>query len=93
MAQPAILLSDGEFLAHNCFVYTEGGWPYGVDGRGERVLSFPADESIIQPEARIRNHRPDDYGFGYHCQTLDLDRDEREEVIIYDRRHVWVFKP
>jgi len=75
--------------------YADGGWPWGMDGNGEITLEFQPPENSRQPEyqlsltSKIRN---DDMGYGFALQSIDVDNDGQKEVIIYDRRFLWVYK-
>jgi hypothetical protein len=90
-------LGDGQDL----IVYNEAGWPYVIDGQGNRRIEFPCPENSRQSNSfKIYGfpcfddnppHRPDDWGYGYYTRVHDIDCDGKEEVIIYDRKHCWIY--
>jgi len=98
---PMVLWKNPLGTGQDLLVYNEAGWPYAVDGRGSRVVEFawPAEarqaDAFRLPglsEAGARPpYRPDDWGYGYRCLTEDIDDDGRQEVLIFDRRHCWVY--
>ena len=90
-------MGDGQDL----IVYNEAGWPYVIDGQGNRRVEFPCPENSRQSNSfKIYGypcyddnppHRPDDWGYGYYTRVHDIDCDGKEEVIIYDRKHCWIY--
>ena len=69
--------------------YLEGGWPYGLDGQGRRVIEFECPDSSFQPT--IGNYRrPDDFGCGYIGKTYQ--QDGIQHVVIADRNYLWLYR-
>ena len=73
-------------------VFTDGGWPYAISGRGERCLEFPHTPNIAQDWGEVPG-RPDDYGYGFYARAADFDGDGEREVLISDRRYAWLYEP
>ena len=73
-------------------VFTDGGWPYVIDGFGKRFLELPYTPNAAQDWGEVPG-RPDDYGYGYYARVRDFDGDGAPEVLINDRRFAWVYKP
>jgi len=74
--------------------YTDGGWPWGMDGEGEISLRFEPPANSKQPESSVtlpKGTRRDDMGYGFGLQVCDADSDGRPEALIYDRRFLWVY--
>ncbi len=90
-------LGDGQDL----IVYNEGGWPYAINGFGERVVEFPWPSEAKQPDTFILSgvsdpvskppSRANDWGYGYNCLVHDINGDGREEVLVYDRHFCWAY--
>lgn len=92
MGRPASVWHEPLEADHDLIVYNEAGWPYAVNGCGQLCVEFPCPVSARQKEYNIpRRHRPDDYGYGYRCIVADVNNDAKEEVIIYDRQHAWIY--
>ncbi|HPO16402.1 MAG TPA: hypothetical protein PLI09_23400 [Candidatus Hydrogenedentes bacterium] len=72
-------------------IFTDGGWPYVINGRGERCLEFPHTPNIAQDWGEAPG-RPDDYGYGYYARVADFDGDGAVEVLINDRRFAWLYE-
>ena len=72
-------------------IFTDGGWPYVIDGHGRRCLEFPYTEHAAQDWGEVPG-RPDDYGYGYYARVADLDGDGEPEVLINDRRYAWFYE-
>ena len=72
-------------------IYTDGGWPYVINGHGERCLDFPYTANIAQDWGEIPG-RPDDFGYGYFARVADFDGDGQREVMLNDRRFVWFYE-
>ncbi len=49
------------------------------------------DEAYAPPAQLIRARRCYDCGVAYATTTLDIDGDGFHEIVVHDRRHVWVF--
>ncbi len=72
-------------------IFTDGGWPYVIDGLGRRCLELPHTPKIAQDWGKVPG-RPDDYGYGYYARVADFDGDKQPEVLINDRRFAWVYE-
>ncbi|MBN2310177.1 MAG: PQQ-binding-like beta-propeller repeat protein [Candidatus Hydrogenedentes bacterium] len=72
-------------------VFTDGGWPYAINGRGERCLEFPHTPNTAQDWGEVPG-RPDDYGYGFYARAADFDGDGQQEVLISDRRFAWLYE-
>ncbi len=71
-------------------IYSDGGWPYALDGRGQKVDMFAPPPNSAQDWGKVPG-RPDDYGYGYYVRPTDFDGDGRPEVMISDRRFAWFY--
>ena len=74
------------------YIYSEGGWPYGISSAGEAAVTFPYTAAAKKAEYPIPLHRGDDFGYAYQTRVHDLDQDNEQEVIIYDRQHAWFYR-
>ncbi|MBN2566442.1 MAG: hypothetical protein JXB46_12105, partial [Candidatus Eisenbacteria bacterium] len=72
-------------------IFTDGGWPYVINGRGKRCLEFPYTPNSAQDWGEVPG-RPDDYGYGFYARVADLDGDRAPEVLINDRRFAWLYE-
>lgn len=66
-------------------------WPRFLDGDGSPLDVFPWKDDYAQPKWLIRAERSYDCGLKYYPIAQDIDNDGLDEVIIHDRRRVWVF--
>lgn len=66
-------------------------WPGFMNGDGEILSVFPWKDEYRQPCRFIRAKRAYDCGVQYWLKIEDLDRDGLDEILIYDRDHVWIF--
>ena len=73
-------------------IFTDGGWPYVIDGLGRRCIEFPYRQNAAQDWGEVPG-RPDDYGYGYYARVADFDGDGQPEVLINDRRFAWIYDP
>ena len=67
-------------------VFTDGGWPYVIDGRGRRCLELPYTPNVAQDWGEVPG-RPDDYGYGYYARVVDCGR----KLLVNDRRFAWLY--
>ncbi|MBN1347661.1 MAG: hypothetical protein JXQ73_33550 [Phycisphaerae bacterium] len=72
-------------------IFTDGGWPYVIDGAGRRCAEFPYTPNIAQDWGEVPG-RPDDYGYGYYARVADFDGDGAPEVLLNDRRFAWFYE-
>jgi hypothetical protein len=72
-------------------IFTDGGWPYVISGRGERSLEFPYTPNTAQDWGEVPG-RPDDYGYGFYARVADFDGDGTAEILINDRRFAWLYE-
>lgn len=80
--------------AKDYIVYTDGGWPWGMDGDGNITLEFAPPPNSRQPEYELpARARADDLGYGFATKVLDWDGDGVNDAIIHDRRYLWVYSP
>ncbi len=80
----------------NWIIYADGGWPWGMDGDGEISLEFEPPENSRQPELKaplIQGARNDDVGYGFGVRRIDRGEGGGTEIAVYDRRHLWLFRP
>ncbi len=87
---PTTLLRGLGADATDLLIFTDGGWPYVIDGWGRRCAEFPHTPNIAQEWGDVPG-RPDDYGYGFYARSADIDGDRRHEVIINDRRYAWIY--
>jgi len=66
-------------------------WPRFLDGDGALYDVLPWKDEYAQPSQLIRASRSYDCGVKYYPIAMDIDKDELDEVIVYDRRQVWIF--
>ena len=79
--------------ARDYVVFSDGGWPWGMDGEGNIALEFAPPANSRQPEYELPpGSRADDMGYGFATKILDWDGDGLKEAVIYDRRYVWVYR-
>lgn len=71
--------------------WSETLWPRFLDGDGTPFEVFPWEEDYRQPQAHIRARRSYDCGVLYNVLMADLDDDGLDEILIHDRRRVWLF--
>ncbi len=88
---PTTLLPEAGPDGEDLLVFTDAGWPYVIDGRGERALEFPYTPNVAQDWGEVPG-RPDDYGYGFYARTGDFDGDGDAEVLINDRRYAWFYE-
>jgi len=80
--------------AKDYIIYTDGGWPWGMDGEGDITLEFAPPPNSRQPEHELPPRaRADDLGYGFATKIVDWDGDGVKEAAIYDRRYLWVYRP
>lgn len=66
-------------------------WPLIFDGEGRIAAELPWRDEYAQPRQLVRGGRAYDFGIGYATQVADLDDDGRDEIVVSDRRRVWIF--
>jgi hypothetical protein len=71
--------------------WSPGLWPRFIDGDGSLRDVFPWREEYAQPREYIRSQRSYDCGVVYYPRAIDIDGDGLDEVIIHDRRQVFVY--
>ncbi|MBM3861298.1 MAG: hypothetical protein FJ395_16850 [Verrucomicrobia bacterium] len=80
--------------AKDYIVYSDGGWPWGMDGDGNITLEFEPPPNSRQPEHELpARARADDLGYGFATKIVDWDGDGVNDAVIYDRRYLWVYNP
>jgi hypothetical protein len=67
-------------------------WPRFIDGDGKLHDVLPWKEEYAIPQCTIRASRSYDNGLRYGVAARDLDRDGLDEVAVFNRQHVWLFK-
>jgi hypothetical protein len=88
---PITLLPGRGATASDWILFSDSGWPYGLNGQGVRCLEFPVTPQVAQDWGEVPG-RPDDYGYGYYVRVIDPKEDGEIEVLINDRRYLWRFK-
>lgn len=79
--------------AKDYIIYSDGGWPWGMDGDGNITLEFDPPANSRQPERELPPRaRADDLGYGFATKIVDWDADGALEAVIYDRRWLWVYR-
>ena len=66
-------------------------WPRLMAGDGRLYDVFPWRAEYAHPRQLIRAKRSYDNGLKYEAIVCDIDGDEMDEVVVWDRRFVWVF--
>ncbi|MBN2294311.1 MAG: hypothetical protein JXM70_17920 [Pirellulales bacterium] len=88
---PTTLLPGAGPQKTDLLIYSDGGWPYAIDGYGKRYAEFPHTPNSKQDWGKVPG-RPDDYGYGYYVRVADFDGDGENEVLINDRRFAWIYE-
>ena len=70
-------------------LYLEGGWPYIINGRGERCADLEHTPQTNQDYLWTEG-RPDDQGYGF-LAVLD-ERDDHIRLVLADRRYAWEYE-
>jgi outer membrane protein assembly factor BamB len=79
--------------AKDYIIFSDGGWPWGMDGDGNIGLEFQAPPHARQPEHELPPRaRADDLGYGFATKIVDWDGDGRPEAVVFDRRWLWVYR-
>ncbi len=91
MFDPTLQLGGLGPRGTDLLVFSDRGWPYTIDGYGNRSVDFPHTMNVYQDWGDVPG-RPDDYGYGYYTRTADFDGDGRSEVLINDRRFAWIYR-
>lgn len=68
-------------------------WPCLLDGDGALAVELPWREEYLHPRQLIRGPRAYDFGVGFSACAADINADGIDEVILSDRRRVWIFGP
>ena len=69
--------------------------PYLMNHLGERVFEFPLDTPTELPTKAQQTGGHGwggDTGLGYRLRAIDLDGDEKDEILFYTRKEIKVFK-
>jgi len=88
---PTTLLKGMGPAGTDLLIFTDAGWPYVINGLGERCLEFPYSPDAAQDWGEVPG-RPDDYGYGYYARVADFDGDKKLEILINDRRFAWFYE-
>jgi hypothetical protein len=73
-------------------LYTDGGWPWAMDGAGRIAVELAPPANSRQPEMQIPDgSRADDMGYGFGTQIVDWNSDGAPHAVVYDRRNLWMF--
>ncbi|MBT3382011.1 MAG: hypothetical protein HN742_26210 [Lentisphaerae bacterium] len=76
----------------NHILFTDGGWPWAMDGDAGLAVTFVPPAASRQPEMEIHPQaRADDMGYGFATKIVDWNGDGNPEAVIYDRRYLWSF--
>ena len=67
-------------------------WPKFLGSDGSPIDVFPWKDEYAQPKRLIRAERSYDCGVKYYPLVQDLDGDGLDEVLVYDRDRVWLFR-
>ena len=92
LGMPASVFSSPERSICDFIVYHEQGWPYIIYGNGKIEYSIPCPKNAVQKTVNFPGFYPDRYGFGYRTRTYDIDNDGVQEIIVFDRKHAWIYK-
>ena len=88
---PTTLLHGRGPQGTDLLIFTDGGWPYLIDGLGRRALEIPHTRNVAQDWGDVPG-RPDDYGYGFYARVADFDGDGRQELLVNDRRFAWYYE-
>ena len=70
-------------------LYLETGWPYIMDGHGNRCMELEHTPEILQ-DYRWTEGRPDDQGYGFLAAIEE--RDDVVRLVLADRRYAWEYE-
>ena len=87
---PLIVLHKAGTDMTDQVIYSDGGWPYVLDGAGKRRADFQHTPNILQDWGQVPG-RPDDFGYGFYVRIADFNGDKQPEVLINDRRFAWMY--
>ncbi len=71
---------------------SRGLWPQFIDGDGQLLDVLPWRDEYAQPSRLIRAGRSYDCGVKYNSMVQDIDGDGLDEILVHDRRRVWIFR-
>ncbi len=91
MFDPTLLVRGIGSHGTDVFVYTDNGWPYMINGQGERFLDFPHTPDIAQDLGKVPG-RADDYGYGFYARELRTVGTHGHGMMISDRRFAWIYE-
>ena len=75
--------------------FADGGWPWAINGDGQIDLLFHPPENSQVEDIQIDKSLPcraDDAGYGFAMQSLDIDGDGVDEILIYNRKYLWIYR-
>ena len=70
-------------------LYLETGWPYLIDGRGQRCAELEHTPEVLQ-DYPWEAGRPDDQGYGF-LGVMDEGKDATR-LVLADRRYAWEYE-
>ena len=88
---PTTLLHGHGPQGTDLLIFTDGGWPYLIDGLGRHSLQIPYTKNAAQDWGEVPG-RPDDYGYGFYARVADFDGDGQDELLVNDRRFAWYYE-
>lgn len=90
-AMPTFILPGVLPGGMDALLYSEGGWPYIVDGSGRCIAHLPHDEYCRQDFGEVPG-RPDDFGYSFNSMVFADDLGPgKHRVYVFDRRYVWEY--
>ena len=86
---PSLGLRNAGPEGTDLILYLETGWPYIIDGNGNRYADLEHTDGILQ-DYPWKEFRPDDQGYGF-LGALE-EREESIRIVLSDRRYAFEYE-
>ena len=87
-----LIPSDNIYQESDLILYKEGGWPYIIDFNGKILFKLPMPLAAQKNDCKIYFRRINDIGLSYDGEVVDVDNNNDNEILIYDRSYLWIYK-